>query len=912
MTYPFDLIGFALERLWQQRVLALWTLIGVTTAAALATSLFLYVDAVNAGLLATRVPAFTFRYRYLGVWNGNISQQPLEDASAHLRERFTASVGLPTARVVEYLGAGVWTVTADGYNLGGLTLGSLTGAENMITITATAEPAPDDDAIPILLPAALFDTMGVQVGDLLTAARPGGGSLRLRVTALWRPSDPADPAWILPPRFFESVMLLARADFWEAMSAANLATPIEEADWGITFDSSAVTPADVPALLARVGAADRDATNAVPGLRSDVSPVEGLRAFNAEIERLAAQLAITSLPVGGLTLYFVTLVAGLLVGRQSDDDAVLASRGMSRRAILFIHALAWLLLAGAAWAVALALSPTIAQIVGQTSSFLRFDAADPLPVVYSPPALLAGAATALIAVGGGMLFSWRASRQGVVRPSPLRSRRTWWQRAYLDVLLFIPAAYILITLSRSGGLTTAARDPFSDPLVMGAPTLFSLSLTLLFLRVYPLLLGVGARCFAFGGAISILMSLREMTRSIGRYRGTLLMMGFTLSLTGFTASMASTIDASLSDAIDYQIGADIVLVPVTDAETETERDDSGQQTGVNVTGFNVLPADDLAHIDGVNAVSRVGRYPAQIVLPNERPTGTVIGIDRAAMAPVTRARADYSATPLADLFNQLATQRTGVILSAAFARSRNLAVGGALTLQINALNTWSEISVPIIGVVDYFPTLDPNAGWFALMSLDVIFETVGSELPYEFWLDIATDADPDAIRAQAAALGYPILDWRDPAHELRLALLAPLRRGVLGFLSVGFIAAVALTLIGAVTQNAVTFRAQAAQLGVLRAMGLGRIAASVYVFMAQGFAAFGGVAGGTLIGVATTLLYLPILDFSGGLPPYLARVAWDEIALVYAAFGGVLLLVIFVTTVTLSRQSLSAIVKLGE
>ncbi len=73
-----------------------------------------------------------------------------------------------------------------------------------------------------------------------------------------------------------------------------------------------------------------------------------------------------------------------------------------------------------------------------------------------------------------------------------------------------------------------------------------------------------------------------------------------------------------------------------------------------------------------------------------------------------------------------------------------------------------------------------------------------------------------------------------------------------------------------------------------------------------------GIASGTSIGLATTLLFLPLLDFSGGLPPYLVRVAWNDIALVYAVFAGVLLLVTFVITLTLSRESLSTVVKLGD
>jgi putative ABC transport system permease protein len=198
------------------------------------------------------------------------------------------------------------------------------------------------------------------------------------------------------------------------------------------------------------------------------------------------------------------------------------------------------------------------------------------------------------------------------------------------------------------------------------------------------------------------------------------------------------------------------------------------------------------------------------------------------------------------------------------------------------------------------------------MALDVVFETVGSELPHDLWLSLAPDADTAAVQHEAVALGFPILEWRSPAEQFRAALAAPLRRGVLGFLSVGFVASIGLTLVAAIIQSTAAFRAQAAQLGSLRAMGLGALSVALYLLLVQGLSAMGGIAGGTLIGVATTLLYLPVLDFSTGLPPYLVRVAWNDIALVYAAFAGVLLVVTAITTFVMGRESLSALVKLGD
>src|SRR5258707_1180626 len=103
------------------------------------------------------------------------------------------------------------------------------------------------------------------------------------------------------------------------------------------------------------------------------------------------------LPVAGLVLYFVAMVAGLLVRRQQTEDVTLRSRGMSRRGIIAIHFLMWLILATAAFGIGLLLAPLAVQLVGKTTSFLRFDNTDPpLAVTFTPQAILAGIVTALI------------------------------------------------------------------------------------------------------------------------------------------------------------------------------------------------------------------------------------------------------------------------------------------------------------------------------------------------------------------------------------------------------------------------------------------------------------------------------------------------------------------------------------
>lgn len=907
-----DPILIALERLWQHRILVFWTLVGLSAATTLALSLTLYVDAVNTNLLTDNLdePPYAFRFRYLGSWEGNIATTDVERASTTIQQEFVQAIGLPTISDARYLSAGSWTVRREQSQFGVYTLGTLEGTAAQMQIVAGEWPPTETSAhIPVLISANLFYTTGLQVGDTLSATRPGGQTVQVEVAALWQPVDPDDPAWILTPKFFDQVLLMQLDDFWQ-ITAGN-ATPIEEADWHIIFDGSELRTSDVSGLLEAIVDGQRMVEKALPGVRLDISPQDGLETFSEAVSQLTQQLVIVILPVAGLILYFVTMLSGMLVGRQRQEDITISNRGMSRRGLLGLHTLMWLMLAGIALLIGIALAPSVVMLVGRTTSFLRFDGdASDLSIVFTQQTLVAGAATGLLAASSGLLMAWRTTGQSIVsfKQSEARASKAWWQRLYLDVMLLVPAAYLYYTLSAEGGLVTEAEEPFSDPLVFLAPTFFSLGATLVFLRIYPFVLNISSRLIAFSSSIVLLMALRELTRSIGRYRSTLLMMTFTLSLIGFTASMASTLDRSLEDVINYRIGADSVLIIASDAQMEESTADDGSTT-LTVVGYNTLPASELLQIESIDYASRVGRYQAQIQLSRQRLSGIVIGVDRGSMAAIANFRDDYADEPLADLLNRLAGNRTGVILNQQFADTYDLVVGQDITLQLLVLNTTYTTTVPIVGVMDYFPTLDPRDGFFAITNLDPIFELVGTELPHDMWLSVN---DLDAAQAAVAATGYPVLDWRSPEEDILAAQAAPARRGILGFLSIGFVSAIALTLVGSVIQSTASFRTQSIQIGSLRAMGLGGGAVAMYLLFSQGIAAIGGVLGGTFIGITTTNLYLPLLDFSGGLPPYLVRVAWDDITLVYSLFAAVLFVVTLLTTAMLGRQTVSTLVKLGD
>jgi putative ABC transport system permease protein len=916
-----DILLFTIERIRQHLLLVLWVVVGLSVATTLALSLPLYVDSVYSDILNTRLdePPYNFRFRYLGAWNGNITAEDMTNASAAIQQGFTRQIGLDVIQNVKYVRGGSWQVrTETNQPLGTYGISFLNGSEDKYEIVQGEWPPQvpweEGQPYPALLPETALYSAGINVGDILIAQRAGTQPAQVQIVAMWRPYNNDDPAWVFPPKFFDNVLLTEEDNLWKMLESTQGQNPIDEVAWQLIFDGSELRTAEIDSLIKSIEIGVRDVDIVLPGVRQDVAPTENLIAFSEEVNALSLQLFIIILPVGGLVLYFVSLVANLLVSRQQSEDVKLRSRGMSRSNVLWIHIQMWLVLVGIALGVGIVVSPYIVRLVGQTISFLEIDSTAPiLAVTFTPEAVVTGAVTGLIAASSGLFLAWKTTRQNInsFRQASVRGGKAWWQKAYLDLLILLPAGYVLYNLNQEGGLSTNADTPFSDPLTFIGPTLFALGATLLFLRLLPMVLGLFARMLSYTRNMTLLMALRELTRSEGRYRGALLMMAFTLSLTGFTASMASTIDRSLVDSINYAVGADLVIVTASDAQTDTGTDDSGA-AALTVTGYNAPPIQDLRSIEDLYAVSRFGAYTGRLVVRSSRLDGQIIGIDRADIAAVTRWREDYATDEIGALFNQLAGNRTGVLLDRNTVEELSIAIGQEVTLQVQALGSWYETRVPVIDVFDYFPTTDPREGFILITNIDPLFEVVGTELPQNVWLGLKDGVTVDEIRAQVGELNFPVLRWLDPEETLRVAQAQPARRGVLGFLSVGFVASIVLTLIGTIIQSTASFRAQSAQIGTLRAMGLGGIAVLIYMILLQGMIAVSGILSGTSIGVLTTLLYLPLLDFSGGLPPYLVRVAWEEIILVYSVFAGVLFFVTLFISLALSREQLSQVVKLGD
>lgn len=930
-------------------LLAVWA--GLTLAVAIVVSIPVYAESAGyrillAALEATdekdEVPPFSLIYSYEGSSGPSLNWSQYQQVNA-VAANIAAGVDVTPQRQVRYAATEklrlLWDIEGEQLQLATPRLAFVTDFINQIQILDGAPPAPWNGAGPmeVLVTQPTADDLSLIVGDeFRLSSTPGVGAginVPVRVAGFWEPWNEDSDYWFYPPSTFHQIVVVPEQSFATVLRDPGVRR-ISYATWYTALDTSAVRSEDISGLLGQISAVTRNLERILPGIELRTSPVEALQRHRDQVRLLTLTLALFSVPLLGLIAYFVAQLAGMLVQRQQQEIAVLRSRGSSRAQVLGLALGEGIAVSVAALLVGLVLGLGVAQLLLWTQGFLRFAPLPGPPVQLLDASWQHGLVALLLALPAILLPGLRASGRTIIgfKQERARSTRTpFWKRAYLDVFLLAAALYGLVQLRRNGligvpGVTVTADDPFRNPLLMLAPALFVFALALLALRLIPLVLGLLARLLGRTRGMA-LFTLRFLSRSTQTYSAPILLITLTLSLASYTASMARTLNGHSVERARYNAGADVRLAY---KPTAVDLGGGGASGGSTPTGgvsaaadtsgaeYITTPVDDYLEIPGVEAVSRVAPSDVYLVTSGgAAKEGIFLGVDRATLAPVLEEswRADFAPEPLGALMNRLAFDPAAVLLSSRYAAEHDISVGDRITLRMTDLGETREVPFVVAGTVDYFPTLFPEGQPFAIGNLEYSYEAQGGPYPYQVWMDISENARLDVIASEAYGYNLTIQD-ETPRALLEADLLRPERQGLFGLLSVGFLAAAAVTVIGFLASTLVGFQRRLVEMGTLRAMGLSTRQLASMLVAEQALVIGVGVSVGIGVGVLTSRLFVPFLQVRSGefpdTPSFLVRIAWGQIALVCGIAGVLLLLAVGITLTLLRRMRIFEAVKLGE
>jgi putative ABC transport system permease protein len=952
------------QRLWSHLALMLAIAAGFTVAIGLVVSIPVYAEAVGYRILREELsqdeagnlrPPFAFMYRYLGSQTGVLTVNELAPIDAFMASEMDRRLGLPIEQRVRYVASDkqpLYQSNGAGDPLVWLNVAYASGFEEQIELVDGALPQfAAEGPVETLVAEELASNLGLQIGEEylllgprliqepggvpaepLTAQRQAEMSLPVRIAGVWRPKDPAAEYWFYQPDTLKETLFIPEQSFNERLAARNPRS-VYVALWYMIADGSGIRSADVGAASARISRSATEAASVLAGTRLDISPVRALSRHQEQVRRLTLILTVFSIPILGLIAYFIILVAGLVVQRQSNEISVLRSRGASRAQVLGIYLLEWLLLGALALALGMLLGQLAAFFMTWTRSFLDVEVREALPIELTPDAWQRAWQMLALLLLASLLPAFGAARYTIVSFKSERARSTrkpWWQRAYLDLLLLVPVFYGYQQLSQRGtiavlGFGVPAGDPFGNPLLLLAPSLFIFALALVATRLFPLLMSLLAWLANRLPGVATVTAMRYLARTPSAYTGPVLLLVLTLSLATFTASMARTLDNHLYDQVYYDHGGDMRVYDLGFSTQPT----GGPLGGVapppaaeapgselDEARFMFLPVTDYLTVPGVEAATRVSTSQVDMTAAGRTLPGRFVGVDRVDLLGVIRWREDYSYESLGALLNRLADDPSAVLVSAQLASQTGLRVGDRFVLRMNDLDARREVPVVVAGYINLFPTIFPNDGPFVIGNLEYAFEQQGGQYPYDVWLRLAPNADRDAINVALVEQGLKTFE-RGFGPDLIIAERErPERQGFYGLLSVGFIASAFLTVLGFLFYSVISFQRRFVELGMLRAIGLSTSQLSTLLAWETALIIGAGMLAGTGIGVAASRMFIPFLQVNrgqgAGIPPFLVEIAWNQIGLIYATFGAMLVLAVLAMVVLLRRMKLFQAVKLGE
>lgn len=935
------MLFIAFKRLFNRPLLTLLSIMGVTLAVGLVVSIPIFAKAVSFVMLreqlaeiaaTTKRPAFSLRYYVLPSGQYTLTMEESEVWQNHLVETLTSEVGLPLLSVNRQMETtGLLLRTKGEETLYGeantillkdtvLTIVPGVGPHLDIRDGQSMEEATLDDSgvLNVWLHKTLFDEMGLEIGEEFELRDLRQGLvIPIRIAGTWVSKNPRDVFWFQNPDMGLRRALLTRVEDYEAIAEPMFKGQLGFVSWYFIMDDSQLSSERMQEYSDGLKDAAKIISKYLPDPRIDSSPELALDTAIQREADLTVLMFVFSVPVMAFLLYFLSLLSSITIRWQQRETAVLVSRGMQAGQLIAISIIEAAVIIGVGTPLGILTGIQLAQAMGYTETFMKFVWRDPLPVsptTFNIPMVLAALSASLLARLWPMM---RAARTSVVTHERRRARapdKPFWQRFYLDFLLLIPVIYAYRQLTIKGTLVPAAlsgeEGAQQDPLMFLVPALFTLTLSLLLVRLFPLLMRIGDWLGSLGRDATLYLAFRQLARQSNQYTSALLLVITSLSLGAFMASMALSLDQWLIDRVYYAIGSDVLIKQTVSPEDASE--------GIIPTeGAWILPPESYEELPGVINAARVGMYGAAISIEGRRSLrGTFIGIDRLDAPTLLFWRPDFSQAPLGELMNRLATREDAVILSDEAMERGEFEVGDKIHIRVNVADQPLETDFTIAGQYKFFPTVFESEATAAVGNLDFLFDQLGATLLHDVWLQVEDDADHDKLADQVEAMGVFIGRWINAKEEIAEEQAQVERVGIFGTLTVGFMAAAVLSGIGLLIYNYASLQERLFRFTILRAVGLSLLQVVSQVSIEYMVLMVYSVLGGALIGVLASGLFIPFFqaaDMNVIRPPtLLPLIAWNDISKISAAFTVVLVAAQIAVIGAALRKGVFQALRLGD
>lgn len=641
--------------------------------------------------------------------------------------------------------------------------------------------------------------------------------------------------------------------------------------------------------------------NGINGVQVDVSnnPAynQGLNLQQATVilpsdilQRYHDRISVAQVPVLSmlafvlaLVLFFVSMMSDFLVERQSDSISILRSRGASRTQLFGAFTVQSIalgviaLIAGPLLAVALVSLVLLPTLPPADQSALTLIAGNPGAIFlnlggYALVAVVVSIIAMVISIYRAMQVDVLAMRREAARAT----RRPVWQRINLDIVAIIIAlvGFALSYYIVNAGLLDAHLSLLLlSPLTMLRTVFLLIACLLIFLRLFQLLLRLGAWLATRSRSAAPVLALAQMARSPRQSSRMTLLFALATAFVIFSFIFNASQAQRVPQVASFQVGADFSGVPEDPSFTSNSLDE-------NTAMFKAIPG----------VVSATLGYK-----------GSVFGGGSVLSIPMLLEGVDantYASTSGPYWTSRDSSQSVASLMSMLIARRKDAASSGVVPAIVDSA-TWQNLHLSLntpfalnfvpygpliftpIAEVNLIPTISDNVAggdngnipaggvlvdYRSLTSAYInAFSQDGIDLGINYaWVRSHDDATSIASVRETLTTGCctvltPLLDRRAIIASLQND---PLSLDLLGVLSIGAVTAMLLALAGSLIASWLSARNRLTSFAVLRALGASPPQIASTLAWEQTIIYTTSILLGLFCGALLSLLALPAIIFT--------------------------------------------------
>jgi putative ABC transport system permease protein len=650
-----------------------------------------------------------------------------------------------------------------------------------------------------------------------------------------------------------------------------------------------------------------------------------------KIKQLEITLVVLMIPILAILSFYSFMVSKLKIDFESNEIAVIKSRGGSSLLIFGTYLIESLIISVISLLVGPLLGLYLCKVLGSSNGFLEFVQRSALPLKLSVNTYVFSVAAVIFISLSMLLPALIASQTSIVLYKQKNSRykkTSFWKKYFLDVALLALSVYGLYSYKRQQRtlLTSGmnASDMVIDPLLFIISVLFIFGCSLLFLRIFPYIVRF---IFWIGKKIwnpVFYASFIQVGRATGWEQFTMIFIILALSIGIFNSNSARTINKNMEEKIYYETGADTV---VQGHWTNNQPPPIPGKMGPDLRKKEVMyyyePSfDAYKNLSAAQSVTKVFKDDSSKVYfqGNMYYDVSIMGIIPNEFGKTSWFRSDLLPFHWYQYLNLMTDSPSAVLVSRAFKDKLGAKEGDQISVGWGQAN--SNITGTIYAFIDYWPTLNPSKKtnniinpYFIVANLNFMQEVNLTE-PYQVWLKKKPGATLKNISDELTSKKVDIDSITDAAQKIILSKNDPMLQGTNGALTLGFITTMIITVLGFLIYWILSIKKRSLQFGIFRAIGLTSREVVGMIACEQIFITGSSIFAGIGLGNITSKIFVPLFQMvyssEQQVPPFKVISDLSDYLRLYTIVALMLILCFIIIGRLIFRINISQALKLGE